>query len=191
MAFRQLGTMQKLTGVSLSIVTEVAGYRRALTCTNAWDGYDLTHQFLDERSTAVYGPSQGSRFEQEASLRMMPANNPSLPPTSAPNPVPMTPTYSGSPAFGASYGTQQMTLQTPINQTVSDREPSGSRLPPVPNLNLIGRSTGEQAVIVALRAVANYPNSPTSFGQSNRGFQGCLDICKPLLSPRAAKLLPL
>ena len=71
----------------------------------------------------------------------------------------MTPTYSVSPAFGAPYGTQQMTLQTPINQPVSDREPSGSRLPPVPNLNLIGRSTGEQAVIVALQAVATFPNS--------------------------------
>ena len=29
----------------------------------------------------------------------------------------------------------------------------------MPNLNLIGRSTGEQAVIVALQAVVNYPNS--------------------------------
>ena len=29
----------------------------------------------------------------------------------------------------------------------------------MPNLNLIGRSTGEQAVIVTLQAVANYPNS--------------------------------
>ena len=116
----------------------------------------VIHQFLDERSTAVYGPSQGTRFEQEASLRMMPANVPSLPPNAAPNPVSMTPTYSGSPAFGASYGTQQI---PPTNQPVSDREPSGSRLPPVPNLNLIGRSTGEQAVIVALQAVANYPNS--------------------------------
>ena len=153
----QLDTMQTLPGVSLSIITEVAGYRRALTCTNgAWDGYDLTHQFLDERSTAVYGPSQGTRFEQEASLRMMPANVPSMPPTVAPNPVPMTPTYSGSPAFGAPYGTQQI---PPINQPVSHREPLGSRLPPVPNLNLIGRSTGKQAVIVALQAVANYPNS--------------------------------
>ena len=153
----QLDTMQTLPGVSLSIVTEVAGYRCASTCTNgAWDGYDLTHQFLDERSTAVYCPSQGTRFEQEASLRMMPANVPSLPPIVAPNSVSMTPTYSGSPAFGASYGTQQI---PPTNQPVSDREPSGSRLPPVPNLNLIGQSTGEQAVIVALQAVANYPNS--------------------------------
>ena len=152
----QLDTMETLPGVSLSIVTEVAGYRRALTCTNgAWDGYDLTHQFLDERSTAVYGPSQDTRFEQKASLRMIPANVPSLPPTVPPNPVPMTPTYSGSPAFGAPYGTQQI---HPINQPVSDREPSGSRLQPVPNLNLIGRSTGEQNVIVALQAVANYSN---------------------------------
>ena len=156
----QLETMQTLPGVSLSIVAEVAGYRRTLTCMNsAWDGYDLTHQFLDERSTAVYGPSQGTRFEQEASLRMVPANVPSLPPTSVPNPVPMTPTYSGSPAFGTPYGTPHMTLQASTNPPVSDWEPSGSRLPPVPNLNLIGRSTGEQAVIVALQAVANYPNS--------------------------------
>ena len=29
----------------------------------------------------------------------------------------------------------------------------------MPNLNLIGRSTGEQAVIVVRQAVANYPNS--------------------------------
>ena len=87
---------------------------------------------------------------------MMPADVPSLPPIVAPNPVPMTPTYSGSPAFGAPYGTQQI---PPVIQPVSDREPTGSRLPHVPNLNLIGRSTGEQAVLVALQAVANYPNS--------------------------------
>ena len=52
-----------------------------------------------------------------------------------------------------------MVLQTSTNPPVSDREPSGSRLPPVPNPALTGRSTGEQAVIVALQAVANYPNS--------------------------------
>ena len=52
-----------------------------------------------------------------------------------------------------------MVLQTSTNPPVSDREPSGSRLPPVPNPDLTGRSTGEQAVIVALQAVANYPNS--------------------------------
>ena len=153
----QLETMQTLPGVSLSIVAEVAGYRRTLTSLNsAWDGYDLTHQFLDERSTAMVGPSQGTRFEQETSLRMMPANVPSLPPPPVPKPVPMTPTYSGSPALGTPYRAPHMVLQTSTNPPVSDRDSSGSRLPPVPNPDLTGRSTGEQAVIVALQAVANY-----------------------------------
>ena len=71
----------------------------------------------------------------------------------------MTPTYSGSPAFGAPYRAPHMALQTSVNSPVSNREPSGSRSPPVPNPDLAGRSTGEQAVIVALQAVANYPNS--------------------------------
>ena len=156
----QLETMQTLPGVSLSIVTEVAHYCPTLTClNNAWDGHDLTHQFLDERSTAMYGPSQSTRFEQKASLCMVPANISSLPPPPVPKPVPMTPTYSGSPAFGAPYRAPHMVLQTSVNSPVSDREPSGSRLPPVPNPDLTGRSTGEQAVIVALQAVANYPNS--------------------------------
>ena len=77
----QLDTMQTLSGVSVSLVTEVAGYRRTLTCqNNAWDGHDLTHQFLDERSTTILGPSQGTRFEQEASLCMVPASVATMPP---------------------------------------------------------------------------------------------------------------
>ena len=77
----QLDTMQTLPGVSVSLVTEVAGYRRTLTCqNNAWDGHDLTHQFLDERSTTMLGPSQGTRFEQEASLCMVPASVATMPP---------------------------------------------------------------------------------------------------------------
>ena len=90
---------------------------------------------------------------------MMPANVPSLPLPPVPKPVPMTPTYSGSPAFGTPYRAPHTVLQTSTNPPVSDREPSGSRLPPVLNPDLTGRSTGEQAVIVALKAVANYPNS--------------------------------
>ena len=35
--------------------------------------YNLTHPFLDDRSTAIYGPSQNTVFEQEASLRMLQA----------------------------------------------------------------------------------------------------------------------
>ena len=163
----QLDTMQTLPGVSVSLVTEVAGYRRTLTCqNNAWDGHDLTHQFLDERSTTVLGPSQGTRFEQENSLCMVTASVATMPPPQmvalpppAPKPVPMTPTYSGSPAFGTSYRAPHMVLQTTTSAPVSDREPSGSRLPPILNPELTGRSTSEQAVIVALQAVANYPNS--------------------------------
>ena len=126
----------------------------------------MTHQFLDERSTTKLGPSQGTRFEQEASLCTVPANVATKPPPqmvalppTAPKPIPMTPTYSGSPAFGTSYRAPHMVLQTTTSAPVSDREPSGSRFPPIPNLDLTGRSTGEQAVIVALQAVANYPNS--------------------------------
>ena len=159
----QLETMQTLPGVSVSLVTEVAGYRRTLTCqNNAWDGHDLTHQFLDERSTTLLGPSQGTRFEQEASLRMVPANVAAKPPhqmVALPPPAPLTPTYSGSPAFGAPYRAPHTVMQTSASAPVSGREPSGYRLPPIPNPELIGRSTGEQAVIVALQAVANYPNS--------------------------------
>ena len=58
-----------------------------------------------------------------------------------------------------SHRAPHMVLQTTTSAPVSDREPSGSRLPPIPNPDLTGRSTGEQAVIVALQAVANYPNS--------------------------------
>ena len=130
------------------------------------DGHDLTHQFLDERSTTMLGPIQGTRFEQEASLCMVPANIAAMPPPhmvalppSAPQPIPMTPTYPGSPAFGTSYRAPHMVLQTTTSAPVSNREPSGSRLPPIPNPDLTGRSTGEQSVIVALQAVANYPNS--------------------------------
>ena len=55
----QLDTMQMLPGVSVSLVTEVAGYRRTLTCqNNAWDGHDLTHQILDERSTKMLGQAR-------------------------------------------------------------------------------------------------------------------------------------
>ena len=52
-----------------------------------------------------------------------------------------------------------MVLQITTSAPVSDREPSGTRLPPIPNTELTGRSTSEQAAIVALQAVANYPNS--------------------------------
>ena len=80
-------------------------------------------------------------------------------PPPALEPVPMTPTYAGSTVFGAPYRAQHQVLQTSTRSSVSDREPSGSRVPPVPNPGLTGRSPSEQAVIVGLQAVANYPDS--------------------------------
>ena len=50
-------------------------------------------------------------------------------------------------------------MQTTSRTPMSDCEPSGSRLPPLPNPDLAGRSPGEQAVIVEVQAVANYPES--------------------------------
>ena len=51
--------------------SDVAGYRRTMTCRNGvWDGYGSTHPFLDDRSTVVHGPSAHITFEQEATLRV-------------------------------------------------------------------------------------------------------------------------
>ena len=82
-----------------------------------------------------------------------------------------------------------MVLQTTTSAPVSDREPSGSRLPPIPNPDLTGRSTGEQAVIVALQAVANYPNSSDFVRAVEQRIPGLALTCKPPLSPRAVILL--
>ena len=130
---------------------------------------------------------------------MMPANVPSLPPPQmvalpppVPKRVPRTPTYSGSPVFGTPYRAPYMVLQTSTNPPVSDREPSGSRLPPVPNPALTGRSTGEQALIVALQAVANYPNSSDFVRAVEQRIPGLAPpTCKLPLSPRAVTLPPL
>ena len=52
---------------------DVSGHRRTMTCRNGvWDGYNLTHQFQDDRSTVMYGPSNHTLFDQEATLRMSP-----------------------------------------------------------------------------------------------------------------------
>ena len=60
----QLETQPTLASLALSIVADVAGYKRTMTCRNGvWDGYDLTHPFLDDRSTAVRGPSVQTTVE--------------------------------------------------------------------------------------------------------------------------------
>ena len=64
-----------LPSLVVSIVADVARYKRTMTCrTGVWDGYDLTHPFLDDRSTVVRGPSVNSSNEQEATLRIPIAN---------------------------------------------------------------------------------------------------------------------
>ena len=164
--------------MSLQLVADIGGYRRTMTCQNGtWDGHDLTHQFLlDDRSTVVYGPSQNNTFEQEASLRMVPAQ-PALAPQMPPQIVthspwnlatsaPTTPTFCVlAPAPHMVFQTSQgpSTLPQPMQ---TSREPSGTQalpqapaMPPVPNPDLTGKSTAEQAVITALQAVANYPDT--------------------------------
>ena len=55
--------------MAVSNVTNVAGYKRTMTCGDGvWVGYDLTHPFLDDRSTVVYDPSTQVTFEQEVTL---------------------------------------------------------------------------------------------------------------------------
>ena len=63
--------------MAVSIVADVAGYKRTITCKNgAWDDYDLTHPYLDDRSSVVRGPSVLTTMEQEATLRIPIANVP-------------------------------------------------------------------------------------------------------------------
>ena len=73
----QLETQPTLPSLTVSIVADVTGYKRTMTCRNGvWDGYDLTQLFLDDRSTAVRGPSVQTTVEQEATLRIPLANVP-------------------------------------------------------------------------------------------------------------------
>ena len=65
----QLEAQQTLPSKAVSILADVSGYKHTMTCQNGvWDGYDLTNQFLDDRSTSVYGPRNHTTFEQQATL---------------------------------------------------------------------------------------------------------------------------
>ena len=45
----QLETQTTLPSVAVPIVADVAGCKRTMNCRNGvWDGYDLTHPFLDD-----------------------------------------------------------------------------------------------------------------------------------------------
>ena len=189
----QLDTMQALPGMSLAISAEVAGYRRTVTCrNNAWDGYDLTQQFLDERSTSVFGPSQGNDFEQETFLKKMPINQPVPQPQMVsyqqvmPMQTQVTQSQASSPAFGMPPTTAQTTarVQTVPRASGSDRDSSEARLLPIPSPDLTGRSPSEQAVIVALQAVANYPESSDFVRAVQQRVPGLAEYLQQPLSPR-------
>ena len=82
----QLENQPTLPSLAVSIVADVAGYKRTMTCRNGvWDGYDLTHLFLDDRSTAVRGRSVHTAIEQEATLR--------IPLDNVPMPQPLPPAH--------------------------------------------------------------------------------------------------
>ena len=71
----QLETQATLPSLAVSLVADVAGFKRTMTCRNGvWYGCDLTHPFLDDRSTVVRGPSVNNSIEQEATLRLPIAN---------------------------------------------------------------------------------------------------------------------
>ena len=73
----RLETQPTLPRLTVSIVADVAGYKRTMTYRNwMWDGYHSTHPSLDDRSTAVRGPSVHTAIEQEATLRIPLANVP-------------------------------------------------------------------------------------------------------------------
>ena len=73
----QLETQPTLPSLAVSLVADVAGYKRTMTCKNGtWDSYDLTYPFLDDRSSVVRGPSVLTTMEQEATLRIPIANVP-------------------------------------------------------------------------------------------------------------------
>ena len=71
----QLETQPTLPSLTVSLVADVAMFKRTMTCRNGiWEGFDLTHPFLDDRCTVVRGPSVHSTIEQEATLRIHIAN---------------------------------------------------------------------------------------------------------------------
>ena len=70
-----------------------------------------------------------------------------------------------------------MIMQTTSRAPTCDREPSWSRLPPLPNPDLTGRNPGEQAVVVAairLRASRATTTTRSSCVLANRSSpSGC------------------
>ena len=69
----QMDSQQTLPSMAVSVVADMSGYKSTTKCRNGiWDGYDLTHQCQDDRSTSMFGPNNHTVFEREATLRMPP-----------------------------------------------------------------------------------------------------------------------
>ena len=214
-ALPQLETQPTLPSLAVSIVADVAGYKRTMTCRNeVWDGYDLTHPFLDDRSTAVRDPSVHTAFEQEATLRIPLTNVPMpqpLPPAHlvtqpqaqvlsqpvtqpmylpsaqsvAPPPAQVAP-YAGAPAAHALHMILSATPQLDpensspspmsnarVQSVQSSAPPSNRHSITAPDMS--HRTPSEPAVIQALQAVANYPDSRDFVENVSR--RKCL-VCK-------------
>ena len=196
----QLETQPTLPSLAVSIVADVAGYKRTMTCRNGvWDGYDLTHPFLDDRSTTVRGPSVQTTLGQEATLRIPLANVPmpqplnpahlviqpqsQVHPQSGTHPPmylqcaqPATPSatqvasydsalaahaphmvLSATPRLESEAGTSSPMSSARVQSVQSSAPPSMRSGVSAPDMSR--RTPSEQAVIQALQAVANYPES--------------------------------
>ena len=192
----QLETQSMLPSQAVSIVAAVAGYKRTITCRNGvWDGYDLTHPYLDDRSTVVRGPSVNSSIEQEATLsipianvvmpqplppahmviqpRMQAPPQPQAPPFQLPTVQSLAPSathlapYASAPAAQAphiilsSISKQELGGSIPMSSatvhSARSSPPPATRNVAAPEMS--HRTPSEQAVIQAMKAVANYPES--------------------------------
>ena len=159
-----------------------------MTCRNGvWDGYHITHPFLDDISTAVRGPSVQTTVEQEATLRIPLANvpmpqllnparlviqpQPQIHPQSGTQPMylPYAP-YASAPAAHAPHmvlsatprlqseaGTSSPRSSARVQSVQSSAPPSMRSGVTAPDMSRWTPS--EQAAIQALQAVANYPES--------------------------------
>ena len=195
----ELEKQPTLPSLAVTIVADVAGYKRTMTCrSGVWDGYDLTHPSLDDRSTTMRGPSVQTTVEQEATLCIplakVPMPQPLNPahlviqpqsqihPQSGPQPMylpsaqPTTPSaaqvapYASAPAAHAPHmvlsATPRLESETGTSSPMSSARVQSvqSSAPPsmrsgVTALDISHRTPSEQAVIQALQAVANYPES--------------------------------
>ena len=174
----QLDAQRTLPSTAVSIVADVAGYKRTKTFRHSvWDGYDLTHPFQDDRSIAMYGPSNQIIMDQEASLRMLPctAPGPSVPLQSAQ--MVIRP-FSAIPVPSGSQQTVQE-LATSHQDTVN-----APRQPP----SLADCTTGEQAVLAALHAVANYPELRGYVGTAANTILGLRTLLNAPVQPERCML---